>query len=457
MKANMAHFQEKIEEMQRKLNLINENIEQIKKGRKTYEENKVNDKTDDFFQNNIKKKSYLKKNTGTNFFNKKNAINTELNSMSSKMGKTCYNFKNSYSAINLLNKDTNNTQKNNGFLNSKLNLNNKPKYMDYSIENKKNETPACLRNTSNLKNSSVCLSNKYLKAGPFNQYLNKRKIRKTNSAGDINTSTSSKNCHLRYKILLRDKDNKNNEINNKNNSSIIDYNYSYKKENNINQNSIIGRRKNNYNNSCNNKSLNKENQRMRLMSSLVNYNCPHSIKHHKSSTTLENNNKKRYDISPISNNRTNNICSKCKNNDKNEKILFDIINATNEYNIGKFRKNRVDMDNILKEYKLILQNNKNNYEFISKLMKLYNRNNRRNLDINNYEYFETLLDWIKTNMDAKKERERENDEYKKLCMNIMREYNLENIGQLKIFIMKMKKKVNNNDNFLEGIKRILLP
>ena len=60
-------------------------------------------------------------------------------------------------------------------------------------------------------------------------------------------------------------------------------------------------------------------------------------------------------------------------------------------------------------------------------------------------------------MDAKKERERENDEYKKLCMNIMREYNLENIGQLKIFIMKMKKKVNNNDNFLEGIKRILLP
>ena len=174
----MAHFQEKIEEMQRKLNLINENIEQIKKGRKTYEENKVNDKTDDFFQNNIKKKSYLKKNTGTNFFNKKNAINTELNSMSSKMGKTCYNFKNSYSAINLLNKDTNNTQKNNGFLNSKLNLNNnKPKYMDYSIENKKNETPACLRNTSNLKNSSVCLSNKYLKAGPFNQYLNKKKIK----------------------------------------------------------------------------------------------------------------------------------------------------------------------------------------------------------------------------------------------------------------------------------------
>ena len=454
----MAHFQEKIEEMQRKLNLINENIEQIKKGRKTYEDNKTNNKTDEFLKNNSNKKSYLKKNTGTNFFNKKNAINTELNSVSGKMGKTCYNFKNSNSSINLLKQDTYNTQKNNDFLNSKLNLINKPKFMDYSIENKKNETPACLRgNTSNFKNSSVCLSNKYLKAGPFNQYLNQKKIRKTNSAGDINNSTSSKNGHLRYKILLKDKDNKNIEINNKNNFSLIDYNYLYKKENNINQNSLINRRKNNYNNSYNNKSLNKENSQMRKLSNLVNYNCPHSIKHHKSSSTLENNNKKRYDISPISNNRANSICSKCKNRDKNEKILYDIINATNEYNIGKFRKNRADMDNILKEYKLILQNNKNNSEFISKLMKLYNRNNKRNLDINNYESFETLLDWIKTNIDDKKERERENDEYKKLCMNIMKEYNLENIGQLKIFIMKMKKKVNNNDNFLEGIKRILLP
>ena len=39
----------------------------------------------------------------------------------------------------------------------------------------------------------------------------------------------------------------------------------------------------------------------------------------------------------------------------------------------------------------------------------------------------------------------------------MKEYNLENIEQLKAFIKKMLKKVNNNDYFLEGIKKILLP
>ena len=38
MKENMVHFQEKIAEMQRKLNKINENIEEIKNERKTRRE-----------------------------------------------------------------------------------------------------------------------------------------------------------------------------------------------------------------------------------------------------------------------------------------------------------------------------------------------------------------------------------------------------------------------------------
>ena len=75
MKANMEHFQEKIEEMQRKLNLINENIEQIKKGRNKHDDNKTTNKIDDYLKNNINKKDYLKINNDINLFNKKNVIN----------------------------------------------------------------------------------------------------------------------------------------------------------------------------------------------------------------------------------------------------------------------------------------------------------------------------------------------------------------------------------------------
>ena len=50
----MVHFQEKIAEMQRKLNKINENIEEIKNERKTMEINKKSNKNNDFLKNNIK-------------------------------------------------------------------------------------------------------------------------------------------------------------------------------------------------------------------------------------------------------------------------------------------------------------------------------------------------------------------------------------------------------------------
>ena len=447
MKANMEHFQEKIEEMQRKLNLINENIEQIKKGRNKHDDNKTTNKIDDYLKNNINKKDYLKINNDINLFNKKNVINNELNSISNKTVKTFYHYKNSNSEINILNRGIHNIKKKNDCLSTKLNLNNEPKFMEYLIETNKKETPSFLRNISSYKNYNNNLSNNYLIENQSNNYLNKKKMRKTNSAADIIHSISSTKGHRKYKKFLNDKRNRNIEINNKNSSSFLSNNLSYDKENKINQNSIhTYRTKNNIN-------LSKETPRMRLIENQVYCNLSHNLKRQKSSNTLENNNKNRYYSSSLSNNRTYMIQSKSKN--KNEKLFLDIIKATNEYNFGKYGKNKLDIDNILNEYKLILYNNKINNEFITKLTRLYNKNHRINLDINNYESLETLLNWIKANIDSRKQRE--NDEYRNLCKNIMKEYNLENIGQLKIFIMKMLKKLNNNENFLEGIKRILLP
>ena len=143
-----------------------------------------------------------------------------------------------------------------------------------------------------------------------------------------------------------------------------------------------------------------------------------------------------------------------KTKDKYKKILYEIINVANEYN--KFgNKNEINIDNILHAYKLMLYNNQINKEFISRLLNLYNKNHKINLDINNSESLTNILSWIKAKCDCKKEKE--NDEYKNLCLSIMEEYNLENIEQLKAFIKKLLKKVNNNDYFLEGIKKILLP
>ena len=63
------------------------------------------------------------------------------------------------------------------------------------------------------------------------------------------------------------------------------------------------------------------------------------------------------------------------------------------------------------------------------------------------------MNWVKENNDSKQE----NNAYKNLCLGIMQKYNLENIEHLKMFIHKLLKKVNNNEYFLEGIKKILLP
>ena len=85
MKENMVHFQEKIAEMQRKLNKINENIEEIKNERKTMEINKKSNKNNDFLKNNIKKKNYLKNNQSINFFNKQNVINSDVGYFNKKI------------------------------------------------------------------------------------------------------------------------------------------------------------------------------------------------------------------------------------------------------------------------------------------------------------------------------------------------------------------------------------
>ena len=438
----MVHFQEKIEEMQKKLNKINDNIEEIKNERIIMEEYKKSRKNNDFLINSIKKKNQLRM-KNNNFFNKKNGIKSEYNYMSKNNGNNYCQYQSYFSNINLMNNQNYNIPNNSHFINHKLNLNNEQKYINPFFENSKNETPKFLKNTTNYKNCKISINKDYSNAHlSNNRYINNKKIKKINSASNIMNSIPATRGYKKFKKLLKSNTNKNNEYFTNNKNTIdIDYNYSYNTENiNNNKNILINQR------NKSSKSLSLENQRLRnrLNKGYNTYN--NHIRYRKGPNVIERKNS----YNSISTSRTYMI----KTKDKYKKILFDIINVTNEYN--KFgNKNEINIDNILHAYKLMLYNNQINKEFISRLLNLYNKDHRINLDINNSDSLTNILNWIKFKCDSKKEKE--NNEYKNLCLNIMKEYNLENIEKLKAFIKKMLKKVNNNDYFLEGIKKILLP
>ena len=436
----MAHFQEKIEEMQKKLNKINDNIEEIKNERIIMEEYKKSKKNNDFLINSIKKKNQLRM-KNNNFFNKKNG-KSEYNIISKNNGNNYCQYQSYFSNINLMNNQNYNIPNNSHFINHKLNLNNDQKYINPFFENSKNETPTFLKNTANYKNCKISINKDYSNAKlSNNKFINNKKIKKINSASNIMNSIPATRGYKRFKKLLKSNTNKNNEYFTNNKNTIdIDYNYSYNTENiNNNKNILINQR------NKSSKSLSLENQRLRDRLN-KGYNTYNNVRYRKGSNVIERKNS----YNSISTSRTYMI----KTKDKYKKILFDIINVTNEYN--KFgNKNEINIDNILHAYKLMLYNNQINKEFISRLLNLYNKDHRINLDINNSDSLTNILNWIKFKCDSKKEKE--NNEYKNLCLNIMKEYNLGNIEQLKAFIKKMLKKVNNNDYFLEGIKKILLP
>jgi len=440
----MAHFQEKIEEMQKKLNKINDNIEEIKNERMVMEEYKKCRNNNDFLINSIKKKNQLRMKNNNNFFNKKNGLNSESNYMSKNSGKNFCHYKNYSSNINLMNNQNYNIPNNSHFINPKLNLNNDQKYMNHIFENSKNETPTFFKNSTNYKNYKISITKDYSneRISNNNKYINNKKIKKINSASNIMNSIPATRGYKRFKKLLKDKTTKNNGYFPSNKNTIeVDYNYSYNTEKINNNKNLLMTQKSK---SC--KSLSIENQRMRNRLNKGCNTCNHNFIHRKDSNIIERKNS----YNSISANRTYMIRTK----DKYKKILFDIINITNEYYKIENKK-EVNIDNIFNAYKLMLYNNQINKEFISRLLNLYKKNHKINLDINNPAYLTNILNWIKVKCDNKKDKE--NDEYKSLCLNIMKEYNLENIEQLKGFIKKMLKKVNNNDYFLEGIKKILLP
>ena len=578
----MINFQRKIEEMQRKLNIINYDIEEIKNGRKPIENKKIKLNKTNAFLKAHKRKNFFRDNINSNN-NSANYINRQKdgNSFSKTInlnntGRTVYQNKNTN--FNLTNTNMEEIPKENYYrsnaTNSSFNNNNNDisskrdltiNYIDnytkrdrdanyYLIQkynsslntissNTKNYSTNNYENDLNIKKSET--NDYFYKNSLYNNYCHIQKNLNTinmNTNNFTNSQTINDNNYIHRKNKTFNNKTKNiNSISssrkNKKKKMIADKKAKYKnkeKENNkspLESNEILKKRINkrkknsmmfynnnpsekfvelNYNSSYNNKNIDdndikikqKEPIKIRTRNNcnVNSYMMNHSkadynkikdknsiiedinIKDYRSTSNKKpmNNNyifnkdkklneiENMYDISQTASDLNNDYPKEERKIETNsysisntnikinyEKILADIIDVANQYN----KENKVNADNFIDEYKILLNDTKIKNEFIYKIINLYNTATNSNLNYNNSKSFISAWKWIKENYKIahnKLKNENENNQYRYLCKQIMKEYNLKNIQQLNMFIHKLCKRVDKNENFLEGIKKILM-
>ena len=580
MNENMINFQKKIEEMQRKLNIINYDIEEIKNGRKPNENKKIKlNKTNAFLKSN-KRKNFFRdninsNNNSVNYINRHKDGNSFANTLNlNNTGRTVNQYKNTN--FNLTNTNMEEIPKENYYrsnaTNDSFNINNndisskrdltinyidnytkRDRDIDYYLIQKYNSslnTISTNNKISSANNYENDLNNKknetndyFYKNTLYDNYCHMKKNLNTinlNTNNFTNSQTINDNNYIHRKNKTFNNKTKNiNSISstrkNKKKKMIIDKKFKGKnKENKIKNplesNEILKKRINkrkknsimfynnnpsqkfvdlNNNSSYNNKKISEDNDiniklnepiKIRTRNNCkINGYMNHSkadynrikdknmiedinIKDYRSTSIKKpmNNNynfnkeikineiQNIYDISQTVSDLNNDYqkeenkietnsysINKIKNRVNHEKILLDIIDVTNQYN----KENKFNVDNFIDEYKILLNDVKIKNEFIYKIINLYNTATNSNLNYNNPKSFISAWKWIKENYKIahnKLKNENENNQYKYLCRQIMKEYNLKNIQQLNMFIHKLCKKVDKNENFLEGIKKILM-
>ena len=487
--------------------IINENLEQISTNN-YFISGKINNTPMNIQINEMNPKKDLTINYINDYTNKKNIngvkkYKSSLSSMSFNNGKQL-NFKYSinHSIDNKDNKENEYDEyflKNNSLYQNYCHMKNLNNLNKTNLNNYIN-SQTINNNISNINNiihkNNKTFNNGIKDINIFSSIKGNKRIKKMVDKKKKNITLSNKNFFNNEFSKINSTKNKNNIYNNNHKTIDIGYNYSYNHKNQVydNENNKengpikIKTRNTNYNNNIinndiinNNKILEKtytsedinfKNQRSNSIDNpkikfpinsnyKYNKNLKINIVHNfKDNPSDEFQNKinraKTEKIEYTNNNNENNENN--ENNSKHEKLLLDIIDVTNKYNNSN---NKINMDNILDEYKLLLYDNKIKNEFIYKIIKLYNNSTNSNLKYNNNESLIPTWHWIKDIQNKvaynKMKKETENNQYKKLCKDIMKEYKLKNIEQLKVFIHKLCKKIDKNENFLEGIKKILLP
>ena len=502
----MVKVLNKIKQMQIKLNIINSNIDEIKNDRKCFDENKKID--DDFSQYKIEKNiihNYT--NNNSNIIHQKHISNIKKNKTFNHL-KNNY-FKNDYENNSKCNNDNYFNEK----IQEKKNLSTKNIIDNYANikkndNEKKHRTSSCIMNYYNknnlpknnkIDNRGELFSRKY----PYNNnscinHINQIQKKLINCSNNLNFQkypyNNNNNLILDKRMNLLTTTQKQVKIKKlfnepKNKSNKIIYNNNIINANNIkdNKEKIFSGTYNNfieenkrtididdnksgnflYNNNLydNNKKIRKniyEKLSIRNNSSTnlnkFNSNNTEKIRNFKNDLNNyyigdNNNNVKMKRKMSIENIKMKQNSIKVKKDIDYKQMILDIIDITNEYNNNE---NKINVDNIIDEYKLLLRNTKIKEKFIFKLINKYNNsNNKATLNYNDPKSLISIWNWINSKDNKKDYLNYEDKQYKQLCKEIMKQYNLNNIKDLKEFINKSVKKINTNDNFLIGIKKIL--
>ena len=104
----------------------------------------------------------------------------------------------------------------------------------------------------------------------------------------------------------------------------------------------------------------------------------------------------------------------------------------------------------------MLRNIKLKEQFIFNITNQYNKINNTELNSNDPKTLVPIWNWIiKNEKNFNNNINNEEKEYMKICKEIMQKYKIHNIQRFKKFINKSLQKIDTNENFLEGIKKIL--
>ena len=155
-----------------------------------------------------------------------------------------------------------------------------------------------------------------------------------------------------------------------------------------------------------------------------------------------------------------------KSDNNAEQLLAELIDISNEY-YGDDNRNVTPLF-VVEDYKRLLRENKTQNEFITRLHKLCvtyhsgknsaSKRKSRGEGSDMVEIWKWVNGLVKdcSERSGRDDRGCEVNEYQLYCEGVMKEYGLKTINDLSAFIGKLLKKSNKNDNFLEGIKKILM-
>ena len=478
----------KIKEMQKKLSIINNNIDEIKKERKSFEKNrKLTDEliyNDSFNKNNKIEKNLVYKN---------NLIRNNSNNMHPKNLKNISNYNHfkinqTYTITNRKpNIYENNSKFNNDYICNKIK--NDENFID-NYSNKKNnfkKNKTCSISMSennrhriihNCKKSQT--KNNFYKRSFIenninyyqNKFINSSNINE-NSKEIFSYGNNNKNNYLKTtkrNIKIKNYFNKSNIKSCSNNNIGILNNNDYNKKNIINDNYLFVQNRDNNDNikekiELRNNSINKTTMCNKNKKNDFQKNNGIEFFNIRPQKNLSFNSKNNYEINKINDNN-NYLQNRCpisaidlkrniptKNNVNYEQIVLDIIDITNQYNN---KENKVNIGNIVDEYKILLGNIKLKDKFIHNITNQFNKLNKAELNSNDPRTLIPIWNWILSNENKFNNNSiNEEKEYTKICKEIMKKYKINNIHRFKKFINKSLQKIDTNENFLEGIKKIL--